>query len=839
MRRIPGRTSSSHVPTGNTADAVAARARGPREVAIRSVARGVAAFRFATTAGDLRRNPPNCGAPRPNPRGTTPANADLAVRTSRALIAALSVAFVARAPGSAHALDPVASFRYLVTGNGHGFQVFDVDANAIKQYLERPYRYLRASPSNPDGEGIVRRNLAFDTYFGVRVGGQAAWLSTRDPSEVGYVDQTNVIRSVVTLNGVRTETFYVSPFGFERNAMVMLLRVENTSGSAQPVTAYSIHNFKLGSAPNPDDPGANGEQINYDAASRTATETGPGGGTMVYAPIGGVDVSSCAADVYATVAGGGDPAPLASCTGTDRVNAFGKSLGSLAPGATAWWGVAVLFDDGNGAAARDAWTAFLADRPPEQLYTDTLAEWDAWRTAPPPGLSADELAVWRQSEAVLRMGQVREEFQNSPRRKGRGMILASLPPGGWHTGWVRDATYALDALARTGHHAEAKMGLDFFLDSDANKYGSFLNDVDYRVSTVRYFGDGEEEADYSGAPTRNIEIDGWGLFLWAARAYVDASGDVGWLDSTTQKGDVVYDAIKNGVAEALAANMEPSGMAIADASIWEVHWGNRQHFLYTTAAAARGFCDMATLARRAGRDEDVQRYKDLSANAVAAIRGVFYDSQKVLAGSLEKLASGSNYRDGASVEVFTWSLLAPDDPIATATLGAFSYLQTPAGGYKRVEGSNDQYDTDEWILIDLRASNAFRRNGDVAKADQLLGWVSGQASANYDLLPELYNTRTSSGQIGAYSGSIPMVGYGAGAYQMTLLDRAGMYEYVDCGDLDLGEYPDAGMGPPGPSNEGNGEDRTGVACVCSSSAPVPYGTGLLFLGVFLLIRRRR
>jgi MYXO-CTERM domain-containing protein len=762
------------------------------------------------------------------------------VARSTGLISCLAIALLAQAR-PAHAIDPVESFKYLVTGNGHGFQVFDVDANAIKQYLERPYRYLRANPTNPDGEGIVRRNLAFDTYFGIRVGTQSTWLGTRDPSEVGYVDQTNIIRSVVTISGVKTETYFYAPFGFDGNAMVMLLRAENTSGSAQNVTAYAIHNFKLGSAPNPDAPDANGEVIAFDAGTQTATETGPGGGTMVYAPIGGADVSSCAADVYATIQGGGDPAPTPSCSGTDRVNAFGKSLGSLAPGASAWWGVAVVFDaDGNGAAARTAWQAFVAGRTADAVYADALAEWEAWRKPPVPGLSSEELAVWRQAEAVLRMGQIREPRSDSPRRHNHGMILASLPPGGWHTGWVRDATYAIVPLARTGHHDEAKLALDFFLGADAGKYGSFLHDVAYRISTVRYYGDGEEEADYSGSPTRNIEIDGWGLVLWAARQYVDASGDVAWLDSTTAHGDVVYDAIKNGIAEPLAANLESSGMVIADASIWEVHWGNRQHFLYTTAAAARGFCDMATIARRAGRDDDVQRYRDLSQRAVDAIKSVYYDSNRVLAGSLEKLSQGANYRDGAAVEVFTWSLLGATDPITTATLDAFSYLQTPAGGYKRVEGSNDQYDTDEWILIDLRASDAFRRAGDIAKSDQLLDWVTGQASANFDLLPELYNTRTSSGQIGAYSGSIPMVGYGAGAYQMTLLDRAGRYEYTDCGELDIGEYPDAGIGPPGPSDPGGGDPRTGAACICTTGpSPLPWGTAALLLFTLLLITRRR
>jgi len=763
----------------------------------------------------------------------------LAVRPARLFVVALLVGMLSARP--AEALDPVASFKYLVTGNGFGMQVFDVDANAVTQYLERPYRFLRASASNPDGEGVVRRNLAFDTYFGVRVGSTAAWLNSRNPTEVGYVDQTNMIRSVVTIGGVKTETFYVAPFGYDGNALVMLLRVENTSGAAQPVTAYAIHNFKMGSAANPDVPGANGEAIAFDAGSMTATETGPGGGTMLYAPIGGADQSSCAADGYAAVAAGGEPSAQPSCSGTDKTNVFTRGLGSLAAGEVKWWGVTVLFDEGNGSAARTAWTTYLAGRTAEQLHTDLLAEFEAWRTPPPAGLSEPELRAWRQSEAVLRMGQIREPYQESPRHKSHGMILASLPPGGWHTGWVRDMTYAVVPLARTGHHEEARMGLDFFLDADAGRYGSYLNNVAYQISTVRYFGDGQEEADYSGAPTRNIEIDGWGLFLWAARNYVDASQDTAWLMATTRKGDTVYDAIKNGVAEPLAANLEPSGMAIADASIWEVHWGNRQHFFYTTAAAARGFCDMATLARRAGRTDDIERYRGLSERAVAAMRGAFIDSNRVLAGSLEKLAQGSNYRDGATVEAFVWNLIPATDPIATATLGAMSYLQTPAGGYKRLEGSNDQYDTDEWILIDLRASDAFRRHGDIAKADQLLGWVTSQAAVNFDLMPELYNTRTSSGTIGAYSGSIPMVGYGAGAYQMTLLDRAGAFEPSDCGEVEIGEYPDGGPGGPG-GNPGEGDLRTGLACVCSArggATPTPWGELVLLAGVVGFLQRRR
>jgi hypothetical protein len=755
-----------------------------------------------------------------------------------------ALAVVALLARPALAVDPVPSFKFLVTGNGHGFQVFDVNAGAVKQYLERPYRYLHANPQNPDGEGIVRRNLAFDTYFGVKVGSQAGWLGGRAPSTVEYVDDSNMIRSELPFAGVDTETFLVAPFGYEGNALVMLLKITNTSSSPQSVTAYSMHNFKMGTATDPDMPGADGEVIAYDSASQSATETGPGGGVMIYVPIGGADVSSCNANAYNSVAAGTGLTSQPSCSGTDIKNAFQKDLGTIAPGGTAWWGVAVLFDaSGDPTGARAAWSSFLAGKTADQLYSAVLAEFESWRKPPVPGLSGTETKIWRQAEAVLRMGQIREPYGDSPRLHNHGMILASLPPGGWHTGWVRDATYAIDALARTGHADNAKAALEFFLDADAGRYPSYLNNVPYRISTVRYYGDGQEEADYSGQPTRNIEIDGWGLYMWAARNYVDSTGDLGWLSETTKKGDTVYDAIKNGVAEPLAANLEQNGMVIADASIWEVHWGNRQHFAYTTAAAARGFCDMATLARRAGRTNDIARYKDLAMQAQNALKTNFIDSQSVLAGSLERLAQGANYRDGATVETMTWSLLDPGSAIASGTLNALSYLQTPAGGYKRVEGSTDQYDTDEWILIDLRASSAFRRAGNAPKADQLLSWVTGQASVNYDLLPELYNTQSASGPIGAYSGSIPMVGYGAGAYLATQLDRVQLYEHTDCGDKDLNDYPDGGpivAGDGGMGGNGNHDTgRTGIACACSGG-PGSSGTGcVIALAGIVALRRRR
>ena len=77
-----------------------------------------------------------------------------------------------------------------------------------------------------------------------------------------------------------------------------------------------------------------------------------------------------------------------------------------------------------------------------------------------------------------------------------------------------------------------------------------------------------------------------------------------------------------------------------------------------------------------------------------------------------------------------------------------------------------------------------------------------------------------------------MVGYGAGAYIMTLLDRAGCYEHTDCGDMDLGQYPDAGpvrdaAAAAAATADGIDGARTGVACACNGGQGAP-GNRLVF-----------
>jgi hypothetical protein len=747
------------------------------------------------------------------------------------------------------------TWNFLTTGNGHGFSVYDAQKNRVVTFLDHPYRYVKPKP-DPRSDGYGRRNLAFDVYFGVKGGGGSAWQIDGTNESPEYVDQSHIIRAPATIAGVKAESFFFEPFGLERNALVGVLHAPGAS------RGYALMNFHMGGGEL--DPGADGESTRVIGNNEAIVETGNGQGAMVYVTIGGADGATCN-DAFGKGKSGADFGADGGCGKRDDV-AVGLQKNLSGDG---WMGfVATYVDDPAQAdAAATAIKGWLAGRTADKVLDDAKKEFEGWRKPAPEGAlcSDDEKKVWRQGEAVLRMGQVREP--NIPGRKNHGMILASLPPGEWHSGWVRDATYAIVALARMGHHAEAKMALDFFLNAEpvgvrSDYRGGWLKG-NYRISVVRYFGTGEEEADYSGQQTPNIEIDGWGLVLWAARQYVDASGDTAWLSSQTRQG-TVYEALKSGVADALAQNLEPVGpnlIAAADSSIWEVHDANKRHYAYTTLTAARGLCDMAQIANKAGKGGDVPSYQGLAKKLRDGYLASYVDAQGALGSSTEELQAGG-YNDASTAEAWTFNILQDwKGDTAKATLDLLLRLRVDSGGFKRNDDGLSSYDNNEWILVDLRMANALRRAGRTGEADGVVAHVVQKAAANFYLLPELYNSVQSDGQIGKYTGSIPMVGYGGGAFVITILDRYGTIEPNDCGDgkgmtlpkVDCSSISTNPGGPGGPGGGDGGADNGGVpdasqipfvaACVCNLGFERPLGPfGIAFvLGVpaILLLRRRK
>ena len=776
------------------------------------------------------------------------------LRSSRVVAAALAmVAFAGAtaAPREAHA-EEKRTWHFVTTGNGHGFQIFDENKHRITTFLERPYRFIEPATIPalpPEREGVLRRNLAFDVYFGVKGGGGAGWLSDDTGAESPeYVDQSNIIRVPAAIAGTKADSFYFAPFGLEANVMVGLLHAPGASDG------YALFNFHMGNGrPDPD---ANAEVMHAPGGvAKAIVESGPGGGAMVYVPIGAVDHADCQG-VFDKGKAGQDLADKGDCSGNDIKAGFQKKLG-----ADGWLGFAAAFVPN--AADADAMAVTISKwagaRTPDKVLDDAKKEFEAWRKPPAAALcSDDEKKLWRQGEAILRMGQIREA--NTATRKNHGMIVASLPVGQWNTGWVRDGTYATVALARMGHHEEARDALDFFLNAfavnpgGAGKYRSYVKNADYRISVVRYYGTGEEEADTDNNGP-NVETDGWGLVLWAARQYVEASGDVAWLDKPTYKGSV-WDAMVSGIATPIEAQLEQNGIMSADSSIWEVHEAKKRHYAYTTLTAARGLCDMAGMAKKASK-ADVTKYQDLARKVREGFLASFIDPQGALAGSLEGLGNGK-YTDAAVAEAFMWNILQDwKGDTAKATLNLLGKLKVQSGGFKRNDDGLSSYDNNEWILVDLRIANALRRADRGAEADAIVANVVQKAKANFNLVPELYDTVNGTGN---YFGEIPMVGYGGGAYAMTMLDRSGIGEPNDCGDgkgatlpkLDCRGISTNPSGTGGPGADGGPGGNNGVpdasqvpfvaACLCNlivTDRGIPPLAIAMFLAAPALLLARR
>jgi GH15 family glucan-1,4-alpha-glucosidase len=211
-----------------------------------------------------------------------------------------------------------------------------------------------------------------------------------------------------------------------------------------------------------------------------------------------------------------------------------------------------------------------------------------------------------------------------------------------------------------------------------------------------------------------------------------------------------------------------NGLINPDSSIWEVHFnGNQKHYTYTTLAAARGLCQASGMAADQGEDALAAQYETAAIALRDALVTHSVDPSDVLASSLEELQNAWGHHDMASVEAFNWLLFEPAGDIGTATLDMFeSDLRVSSGlGFFRNDDGG-WYDSQEWVFVDLRASVGNRLAGRTTTADRLLDWITAQAMSNHGMIAELHHPDTSD-----YEGEIPMVGFGAGAYLLALLER--------------------------------------------------------------------
>lgn len=729
----------------------------------------------------------------------------------RAVLASSLLAILAT---RAEAADPHPSWGLLPFGNGWGVGVWNAASRRVDALYEHTYRW--AEP------GVETRDVLWDTYFGLRVGGgEGQWQTDVEPDEVRMLDGAGIVMATQRIGVMTLETYAFAPWEVDAPAVVLLARVvasDRAPAQGVDVTVYGLQNLHMG-AGRPD-PGSTGERIVWSPENGTFTETGAAGAAVLWPLTPPQHHAATPNDPFAAGSAGRDYVDTEDSTVTDdAVAGFQWDLGRMLPGESTWLGVVIAYEAGGDAGAlRSEITNAVSGRDPRELLASERAGWEAFLGAVPGDLHDEALAA-RLGLAVLRMAQVREPGP------GHGQIVASLPPGQWNIAWVRDMSYAIVGLAQAGRTVEARAALDFMLGADAGRYLAEVGEP-YRISVTRYYGNGSEESDVN-EDGPNVELDGWGLFLWAARHAVDAADDDAWIGER-------WDDIESGVADVLARRIDATGLVQADSSIWEVHWNGRQrHFAFTSIAAARGLCDAAALAARVGDAEAEGRLREQARALGRAIAEQLVAPDGTLGASLEDVQAGEGFRDAAVVEAIGWKVVTPRSALALQTLEQMSELRVPGGvGYARNDDGGE-YDRAEWVFVDLRTAVALETSGLQPSAQALVDWVAAQAGENYGLLPELYDRDTAD-----YAGAVPMAGFGGAAFRLAI-DL--VPEDDSCFDPIVDPLPDGGLEDAGVDAGGRKDEPAGCACgvvPARDEEIVAWWIAVLALGLNRKTRRR-
>jgi GH15 family glucan-1,4-alpha-glucosidase len=693
-----------------------------------------------------------------------------------------------------------ASFETLTTSNGLlAATLIGTDGLTALDQL-KPHIYARLDARTPTPDVLQQLDLGLTSIGQPITGG---WLRGWPRTAMALEEGTNIIRVAQTQGGFEVETYVFAPFHHPSadespDPLLVVLTHVTARAAALEAPALAVGGSLLVRAA-----GQTEETIEVSA---DGLHEFAGDQHLLYVPLPGAAPAAQRVAPSSPTDG-----PAARLAAGDRLEAFPGAgtaarvsrapelgVGLLAPldaarlgvGEDAWGGFVVATTPRGDAVRGEVTPAtlaaavrgFVAGRSARAILDAERAWWARWHTPEEfaPTLHPNIRRLLRQSTAVLKMGQLRE------RHRGHGQVLASLVPGAWNISWVRDASYAIQGLTASGHAAEARLGLEFMLNAEPRQEGgrnyyqlNYLErdlglslSAEYLISVTRYFGDGTEESDVNGAGP-NVELDGWGLFLWALGGYVDTTGDEAFLRTHWPK-------VRDRVANLLLEVVNPAnGLVHTDSSIWERHWARygqgaepetRKHFTYTTLCAIAGLRAAAGLATRLGEPELPARYRAGADALQAALleRLVVTPAelgQPMLAGNLEELGPTVRYVDQAVVEAINFGVLDGRRDVADGTLAAFDRwlaVGPHSPGYIRNDDGTT-YDRQEWVMIDLRTAAALARHGDATRAKRIVEWVVDQARLNHWLIPELYDRAT-----GDYQANTPMTGFGPGAFVLAV-----------------------------------------------------------------------
>ncbi len=619
-------------------------------------------------------------------------------------------------------LFPLTSFGAtpLVTGNGFGFAVVSPETGKLTKFYAHPYSFERPDLRDPLSEGIESANFLKSIGWNE--------VATQD-LRVDYMDDSHVIR----VRNRAGEGVFFMPFGMKRDVLIVQWQASGAArqGYLQTEWSHPVISRRVVKLF-----GADVRVLRFEGIRES----------LLLIPLGEV---------------------LKSAETDEDLS------GNLA------WALISLQDQKEvGPAAREfnRWRAGLALGA---LVKRELEEVELWRVKPTVTFtSGNERHLWRQSEILLRIAQSREP--NRPGRYSNGLIVAALPDGSWFMPWARDMGYATMALLRMGHREEARAAiLAYFNARPTGKMKQETGGTDYQVSVVRYFGDGSEEPFFTNEGSTNIEFDNWGQVLWLVGEYLQRYDDPALLRESTYRGPL-YESARDYVAKPLLANTEKYGdglLVAADTSIWEERQKDKKHFAYSTAMAIMGLRDFAEVARRA-RDERTRAYLLENVRLLEKGFSAAFVRGGTLHGTLEE--GVKNDIDGALLAVINFGLIE-DPAVVRSTVDRMKLLKVASGGYRRVRGTYTDpaiyeywYEQEEFLFVDFMLAEVYRTMGRNDEADAILKRIVDKSAADHNIVPEMYvavDCKLFHGAIGDPTGATPMVGYGAGAYILDLLQR--------------------------------------------------------------------
>jgi GH15 family glucan-1,4-alpha-glucosidase len=609
---------------------------------------------------------------------------------------------------------------HLVTGNGYGLAVVAPESAAITKFYAHPYSYTHPDPKNPYGEGIETAN--FINSIGLTSTTPAANISA------DYILDSHLIGMHSSLGS----GFAFMPFGLNQNALIFSF-TSNSESAAHLQVEWS-----------------------HQLTSQRSLSTF---GTEVHLlKFAGIAESLLLIPLDKIVSPYQPDQPLSA--------------------SNSWAFISIESESNLESILREfhSWSGSL---PAVELSVIERNQFESWRIQPAIHFKSEaERHLYRQSETMLRIAQSRET--NTAARHNNGMILAALPDGVYFTHWVRDMAWATLALIRMGHQAEARAAiLAYFNAQPTGKMRTLTNNADYQISVVRYFGDGSEEPFFTEEGQPNIEFDNWGEVLWALGEYQAKFHDPTLLTTPTYRG-TVYESARDFIYKPLLANLEPykDGYIVgADTSIWEEHQADKKHFAFSTAMAVQGLIELAPLVHE-------QNDKGLYSNVLQTmllLQDGFYSAfmhGSIMHGTLE--VNSKNEIDGALLPLNNLDLFKTPE-IRKSTAGRMEELKVASGGYERVKSNYTDpsifeywYERQEFVFVDLSLAELYRRINRSQEADAMLERITSKAAADHNIIPEMYVAlpcKLFPGKSGDPTGALPMVGYGAGAYILHLIER--------------------------------------------------------------------